>query len=39
MATTNTIETHSEKTSSASTNKLTGYVKWFNNKSGYGLIL
>ena len=36
MATTTTFGTHSENTSSV--NKLTGYVKWFNNKAGYGFI-
>ena len=35
MATT-TTGTHSEKSSSA--NKLTGCVKWYNNKAGYGFI-
>ncbi len=36
MSPTTTTETHSGKTSSA--NKLTGCVKWFNNKAGYGFI-
>ena len=36
MATTTTFGTHSENTSSV--NKLTGYVKWFNNKWKYSLM-